>query len=388
MIESRADDETENDSRRLDVSELKKYERFLQDERNAAYLYQALSRAEKDERLAAVYAKLSETELRHAADWSARIAAAGGEPVRFKPSLRTRLLAFAAGKFGTGSVVGSLVSMEDSGAGAYAQAGAPGSMVREETSHSRILKQLAQTSGGGVAGGTLAAAEGRHKAAGGNALRAAVLGANDGLVSVFSLVMGVAGAGMSGSNILVTGLAGLLAGAISMALGEWLSVQSSRELYSKQIEVEEEEIREHPEDEVEELSLIYQARGVEASKAEEMARKIMTDPTAAIDVLAREELGIDPDELGGSAWEAAFTSFGMFAVGAIIPVAPFIFLEGLGGILASMAAAALGLFLVGAATSLFTGRSAFFAGFRMVAVGAAAAGVTYGIGGLIGVNLG
>ena len=370
------------------MSDTATFKRFLEDERNAAYLYEVLAKAEKDERLAAVYAKLAETERRHAADWQAKLVAAGGKVVEFKPSLRARLLAFSAGKFGAGSVIGSLVSMEDSGAGAYSRAGASAGYVQEESSHSRILKQLAKVSGGGVAGGTLAAAEGRHKTAGGNALRAAVLGANDGLVSVFSLVMGVAGAGMSSQNILVTGLAGLLAGAISMALGEWLSVQSSRELYSRQIAVEEEEIRDHPEDEIEELSLIYQARGVEASKAEEMARKIMADPKHAIDVLSREELGIDPEELGGSAWEAAFTSFIMFALGAIVPVAPYLFLTGLPGILVSMAASVVALFLVGAVTSLFTGRSVLFAGFRMVVVGAAAAGVTYGIGSLIGVNLG
>ncbi len=147
----------------------------------------------------------------------------------------------------------------------------------------------------------------------GNALRAAVLGANDGLVSNLSLVMGVAGAAMAGSAILITGLAGLLAGAISMALGEWLSVQSSRELYKHQIGLEEQEIAIDPMEEIEELTLIYQARGLNEEQARQLATQIMGDPKNASDTLAREELGINPEELGGSAWEAAITSFVLFA---------------------------------------------------------------------------
>jgi VIT1/CCC1 family predicted Fe2+/Mn2+ transporter len=174
-----------------------------------------------------------------------------------------------------------------------------------------------------MTGGTLAQLEGRHRAAGGNALRAAVLGANDGLVSNVSLVMGVAGADIGGRNILLTGLAGLLAGSLSMAMGEWLSVQSARELYAHQIDIERSELEAFPEEEVEELVLIYRAKGIADEQARELAHHLVNDQSIALDTLAREELSIDPAELGGSAWIAATTSFVLFAIGAIIPVFPY-----------------------------------------------------------------
>jgi len=236
-------------------------------------------------------------------------------------------------------------------------------------------------------GGILARFEGRHRAAGGNALRAAVLGASDGLVSNFNLVMGVAGAQLSGGSILLTGFAGLLAGSISMALGEWISVQSSRELYEKQIQTEKEEIDSTPEEETEELSLIYQARGLEEDEARRLAARIMSNPATALDALAREELGINPEELGGSAWEAALTSFLLFAVGAVIPVIPYLFLDGSYAIIASTAVSGLGLFGIGAAITLFTGRSVWSSGLRQVLFGFAAAAVTFTIGRILGVSI-
>ena len=201
-------------------------------------------------------------------------------------------------------------------------------MAADERSHARLLQQAAGTMQGGMHGVELAQLEGRHRAGGGNALRAAVLGANDGLVSNLSLVMGVAGAELSNSAILITGMAGLLAGAFSMALGEWLSVQSSRELYQHQIEIEKAEILASPEEEEAELALIYEARGLSTEEARRLAAQISHDPNATLETLAREELNVDPAELGGSAWVAALTSFFLFAVGAIIPVIPFMFVSG------------------------------------------------------------
>jgi vacuolar iron transporter family protein len=214
-----------------------------------------------------------------------------------------------------------------------------------------------------------------------------VLGANDGLTSVLSLVMGVAGAGLASHAILITGLAGLLAGAISMALGEWLSVQSSRELHTKQIAIEKAEIDASPAEEVAELSLIYESRGIEASKARQLASAIMSNKDTALDTLVREELGINPEDLGGSPWEAAITSFVLFAIGAFIPVAPFIFLEGTNAILVSIVCAVFGLFGIGAATTLFTGRTVAYSGLRMVIFGLCAAAVTFTIGRILGVNV-
>lgn len=260
-------------------------------------------------------------------------------------------------------------------------------MSAHERTHARVFGYLARNSNG-LDGRAVARFEGRHRGAGGNALRAGVLGANDGLVSVFSLVMGVAGAGVGSETILLTGLAGLLAGAISMALGEWLSVQSARELYQHQIAIEAQELEENPSEEMEELSLIYQAKGIAPDSARAMAERVLADKDIALKTLAREELSIDPAELGGSAWEAALTSFLLFALGAVIPVLPYLFFSGPQGILASAAASALGLYIIGAAITLMTGQSAILSGLRQVAFGLAAAGVTFGIGHLIGVSLG
>jgi VIT1/CCC1 family predicted Fe2+/Mn2+ transporter len=220
---------------------------------------------------------------------------------------------------------------------------------------------------------------------GGNALRAAVLGANDGLVSNLSLVMGVAGADMAAHAILVTGLAGLLAGSCSMALGEWLSVNTARESAERQIDTEADELEQVPEEEEEELALIYQAKGLPEELAKTLAKQLISNKKTALDTLVREELGIDPDELGGSAWVAAGTSFLLFAVGAIFPVAPYFTLAGIPALIASLAASGVALFLIGAGTSLFTGRNVLFSGVRQLLVGLAAAGVTFGIGRLIGV---
>jgi VIT1/CCC1 family predicted Fe2+/Mn2+ transporter len=173
-----------------------------------------------------------------------------------------------------------------------------------------------------------------------------------------------------------------------MALGEWLSVQSSRELYERQIGIEKEELETNPEEEIEELALIYQAKGLPEARARDLSRSLLANQATALDTLAREELGIDPNELGGSAWEAAFTSFFLFAIGAIIPVVPFIFLSGMMAVYVSVVISALGLFGIGAAITLMTGRSVWYSGMRQVLFGLVAAGLTYGIGRLIGVSIG
>jgi VIT1/CCC1 family predicted Fe2+/Mn2+ transporter len=193
---------------------------------------------------------------------------------------------------------------------------------------------------------------------------------------------------MDSHLILITGLAGLLAGAISMALGEWLSVQSSRELYEKQLDIERQELAEAPEAEREELALIYQSKGVAPEQARQMADHLLSDPVHALDTLSREELGMDPDELGGSAWEAAFTSFLLFAMGAIIPILPFFVTGGMKAVLWSGALSGIGLFVIGAAITLVTGRGVLGSGLRQVVFGLTAALVTYGIGRLLGVQLG
>ena len=359
----------------------------LNDELNGAYLYNALALVEKDSRLAEVYRRMAAVERKHAAEWVERLKAGGVAMPPFVPNWRSRTLAWAAKRLGVAAVLPTVIGNERKDSLKYATIPGGAGMSADESSHNRLLNRVVATMQGGMEGGALAKLEGRHRAGGGNALRAAVLGANDGLVSNLSLVMGVAGAELNNSAILITGIAGLLAGAISMALGEWLSVQSARELYKHQIGIEQAELIAAPEEEAEELALIYEARGLPKDEAQRMAQHIISDPTSAIEALAREELNVDPSELGGSAWEAALTSFFLFSIGAIIPVIAFTFLTGITAVILSMVLSAVGLFIVGAGITLFTGRSVAYSGVRQVLFGLAAAAITFGIGRLIGGNL-
>jgi vacuolar iron transporter family protein len=368
-----------------------RYRTNLRGELDSAVLYRALADAEANPQLREVYGRLASVEEAHAEFWRKRLAGLGAAgAARRRPGWRTRVLAWAARRFGPGVVLPLINALERADFNKYdaqpeaVSAGLPA----DERSHSRIIEAMARPPHGGLSGGALAQLEGRHRTAGGNALRAAVLGANDGLVSNLSLVMGVAGAEFSGRTILVTGLAGLLAGACSMAMGEWLSVNSSREFYQEQIATEASELSEFPEEEKQELALIYQAKGLTEQQAKVLADRIISDKNTALDTLAREELGIDPQELGGSAWVAAGTSFLLFAAGAIIPVIPFFALSGVGAIAASLTLSAGAMFAIGAGTTLFTGRGVVFSGVRQLAVGIAAAGVTFVVGRLIGVSIG
>jgi len=358
----------------------------LVDEMNGAALYDSLAGAEKDARLAEVYRRLASVERRHADRWRKKLEDAGEKLPDFRPTWRTRTLGWLARRFGTRLVLPSVQSLERADTNKYANQPDAADFHGDERSHMRVIGLMSST-GGGFAGNDVARLEGRHRSFGGNALRAAVLGANDGLVSNLSLVMGVAGAAMSQRSILITGIAGLLAGASSMALGEWLSVQSSREFYRHQIETEKEELETMPEEEAEELSLIYQARGLDEAQARAFAGKMMSNRDTALVTLAREELGIDPEELGGSAWEAAIVSFVLFSMGAIVPVLPFLFVYGTNAVLASVAFSTIALFVVGSGITLYTGRPVWFSGMRQVLFGLAAAAITFGIGRLVGVSL-
>jgi VIT1/CCC1 family predicted Fe2+/Mn2+ transporter len=365
---------------------IERYKTNLTDEREAVTLYQALATAESDPHLAAIYSKMAEVERRHASVWEDRLREAGASVPAFAPSWRVRTLAWLARRLGPSAVLPMITSMERDAVHTYDQqpeALAVG-MPQEERSHARVFRAVEMASRGGASGAVLARLEGRHRAAGGNALRAAVLGASDGLTSNMSLVMGVAGVALSGRSILLTGLAGLLAGALSMAIGEWLSVQSARELSERQISVEREELAAAPAEEQEELALIYQAKGVDEAGARELAQRLMTQGGSALDTLAREELGVNPEELGGSAPQAAFTSFFLFAIGAMVPVLPYFVATGTVALVASLALSILGLFAIGAGITLTTGTPLLKAGGRQVLFGTTAAAITFGLGRLVG----
>lgn len=356
----------------------------IQTEIDACYLYRVLAKNEKDEAVANIFFTMSEIEQSHAEAFARR----ENIPTEnlIQPSWRAKTLQLIGRVFGYDYVLGALMDTEKSLSNAIIRTKKKNKeeLTGSETNHVQILWSILENDKK-LNGAQHARFENRHRSVGGNAIRAAVLGGNDGLVSNFSLVMGVAGATTNQQGVLLAGLAGLLAGALSMAMGEWISVKSSQELYENQMAIEMDELETNPEGEEKELALIYMAKGIPEEQARAMSAEIMKDKTKAHEVLIKEELGINPEELEGSAMEAALYSFFLFTIGAIIPVLPFIFLSGTIALVVSVLGSAFGLFLIGAAITLFTGKNVWFSGFRQVMFGLGAAAITFGIGKLIGV---
>ncbi|MEO9256225.1 MAG: VIT1/CCC1 family protein [Tepidiformaceae bacterium] len=369
------------------TADIKRFRTNLKEEVDGAALYRRLASAEKDPNLSALYSKLAESEDRHLALWEAKLREAGAEIPEYGPSLRVKALGWVARRFGTQLVTPIVTRMEVNATAMYddqpeaIEHGLPA----DERSHARIFREISRHGSPQRTPVNIAQIEGRHRGGTGNALRAAVLGVNDGLMSSVSLVMGVAGANPGRSFVLLTGIAGLIAGSFSMALGEWLSVRSSAESFNRQVEIERDELEMMPEEEEAELTLIYQAKGFTEAEARDAAKRIIQNPVTALDTLTREELGMSADEVG-NAWVAGSTSFFLFGIGAILPVLPWIFIGGTSAVVASAVAAGLGLFLAGSVTTLFTGRSILFSGSRMLLFGVVAATVTFLIGKAIGVN--
>ncbi len=370
----------------MDISKLKSQ---LQTEIDTAFLYKSIAAIQTDDNLNKVLLALAQIEEGHAAQMINEIKKITKDFVPPNPSFRAKLQLKLGKLFGYNSIISSLSGIEKQFAinTVKNKIEAGEKLSGFEHNHLKIIEAVNTNSALNVSGGFLSKFESRHKSVGGNALRAAVLGANDGLVSNMSLVMGVAGAAVSNNTILLTGCAGLLAGAISMALGEWLSVQSSKELYENQIALETAELAASPEEEKKELIILYQAKGMSEIEAKKLADKAFETHNSAIETLITEELGINKEELEGSAWEAGITSFVLFAIGAIIPLYPFMFLEGKNAIYLSLGSSVIGLFAIGAAITLFTGKSVLFSGTRQVIFGLTAAAITYGIGSLIGISL-
>ena len=332
------------------------------EEKRAACLYRVVARREAGTPREKLFLGLAGEAEGQAAIWEKKVLAAGATVPLFTPDVRSRVVAVLVRRHGARRLRTVLAAMKVRGMSVYASgSGQVASHQLDDVGHHRGL------SGGGN-------------------LRAAVFGVNDGLISNASLILGVAGANADNATILLTGIAGLVAGAFSMAAGEYVSVRSQREMYEYQIGLERDELAEYPEEEAHELALIYEARGMGRDEALRMARQIIADPERALDTLAREELGLNPEDLG-SPWGAALFSFISFAMGSSIPLLPFFFGLGSANLLAVIVLAAVALFAVGATLSLFTGRSAWMSGARMLAIGAAAGGVTYSIGKLLGVGL-
>jgi VIT1/CCC1 family predicted Fe2+/Mn2+ transporter len=352
-------------------------------EKDGIALYRAMAAAEKDYKRVEIFEKLAQNEERHAQRWAHLIELAGGKVPLHRPSARVHLLGWLARCFGTGRVIPIISSLEARDEAGYMQQPEAEGLPAEERAHSRTLWAM---SGGGSGVEAIAGTERWHLMSRGGSLRAAIFGINDGLVSNFSLVMGFAGADARPEYILLAGVAGLLAGSFSMAAGEYVSVSAQRELFEQQIAIEKQELEMSPKEEEEELALIYQAKGIPDDQARSLARRIIANPKTAIDTLAREELGLDPSQLG-SPWAAAGSSFLAFVVGAFIPVSSYLFTSGKAAWAASSLLSCLALFGVGALISIFTARGPFASGLRMLGIGLLASAITYSVGWLLGVSV-
>jgi vacuolar iron transporter family protein len=352
-------------------------------EQDGIALYRALAAAEKDEKRAAIFAQLARAEERHAARWAAFLKSAGAPLPHYTTSARVKMLGLLARLFGTERVLPIVSDIESQDENRYAGQPEAAGLPEEENAHRQTLESLQR--GTGVQ--AIMHREAWHRTGRSGTLRAAVFGINDGLVSNFSLVMGFAGAVAQPGYILLAGVAGLLAGAFSMGAGEYVSMAAQKELFEKQIALEKEELEADPKEEEEELSLLYQAKGVAKRDAEALAHRIIDNPATAIDTLVREELGLDPSELG-SPWGAALSSFVAFVAGAIVPVVPYFVASGRTALIASGVLSCAALFAVGAVLSIFTARGPLASGFRMLAIGLLASAITYSVGWLLGVSVG
>ena len=377
-------------------------------ERDAIVMYDALAGMERDPRRRAAFERIAANERRHADIWATKLSELGADvpPVPRGPRTQVRVIIVLARLFGTRAVADMVKALEGDEEELYESFGttAPevAAIAADEREHARIWERLdtadpdpardgnVEVSAASVARSVseISQREVWHRAGGrSGTLRAVIFGVSDGLVSNLALVMGVAGAAAEqGSIVLLTGIAGLLAGSFSMAAGEYISMQSQRELFERQIALEKAEMEAMPEEEQAELAAVFRAKGFTAPEAARIAERLFEQPDMALDMLVREELGLDPDELG-SPWGAAFGSFAAFAVGAAIPVIPFVFGSGTTAVAISLAASLVALFVVGAGVSLLTGRGVLFSGVRQLGIGLGAAVVTYVIGSLIGVQV-
>lgn len=410
-------------------------------ERDAIILYDRLATLERDARRRDAFRTIARNERRHATIWADRLAAAGADvPSPGGPRARIRFILLVARLFGTRAVSDLVQALEGDEEEAYLDQGDPqvASIVEDEREHAAIWKRLSDDSPDAVGGAARIAMRGPapaaaiqappatvrapatrpappveassdqapsfrspaeaeldepaeteawHRAGRSGTLRAAIFGVSDGLVSNLSLVMGVVGAAADNQVVVLAGVAGLLAGAFSMGAGEWISMTSQKELFERQIQLEREELRIMPDQEELELAAMYRRKGISPDEARRLAAQLMRDPDVALDTKAREELGLDPDELG-SPWGAAASSFVSFTVGAFVPLVAFLVSHGQPAFVASLGLSVVALFLVGGGVSLLTGKSFVRSGSRQVAIGLAAAAVTYAVGTVVGVAAG
>ena len=377
----------ERGSTATDASTVRRWRDLLASEREAAELYDRLAEAAQGER-GEILRELAAVERRHAAHWEERLRSAGqAVPPVGRPGLRTRLLTTTARRVSLDAVLPLIERAEKSDAGQYdTDPDAAAGMAADERGHARALAAM-RGGGSDDAQGRIGRREPWHRGDRSGALRAAIFGVSDGPGVEHGARHGVRRVGRLPVDRLLAGVAGLLAGSFSMAAGEYVSMSGQREMFEREIALEARELEEKPEEELEELVLIYRAKGMPAAQARQVAESIMRDRDVALDTLAREELGLDPDALG-SPWSAALSSLLAFAVGAFVVVVPYLVTGGADAFVAAVVLSLLGMTAIGAGIGLLNGRSPVRSALRQVVVGVLAAGVTYGVGALIGIRAG
>lgn len=356
------------------------WRKHWQDECDAAHLYLCLAQYEADESKQEIYEQLAEVERRHTMVWRGLIAEQGFRVLDPKPSVRVRVLAWIAGRIGSAWLLSLLLREEGQEVKGYLslyRESAPSrlkevslSLARESAEHAYTLAGLAKFEG-----------EPWHQTASGGFLRNVIYGFNDGLTANLGLVAGVVGASVESSMVLLTGLAGTVADALSMGASGYLAAKSEQEVYTHEIAVERDEIELMPEVEEQELALLYQARGIDKETSLRIAAEIIASPEKALEEMVRGELGIT--EPHTTPIREGWITGTATAVGAFIPVAPFLVLTGIQAIVASFTVSMISHFAVGAARSLFTGRGIFRSGFDMFVVGLGVAIVGYFVGDLM-----
>jgi vacuolar iron transporter family protein len=361
-------------------------------ERDAILLYDALASIEKEPKRAAAFKRIAANERRHADVWTRKLEERGADvpaaPTRPRP--RVAFILLVARLFGTRAVSDLVAALEGDEEDIYESQSSPevADIAADEREHAEILRQLKNDGKALSPSDDIASRERWHRSGRSGTLRAVIFGVSDGLVSNLALVMGIAGAaGTEGRFVLLAGVAGLLAGAFSMAAGEYISMQSQRELFERQIALERAELEAMPEEEQAELASLYRAKGFPPNEADAIAARLFANPERALDALVREELGLDPDQLGSPVGAAA-GSFVAFAIGALVPVVPYMLGSGPAAFGASLVLSLVAAFAVGAGVSLLTGRGTLFSGARQVVIGAVAAGVTFAVGSALGVAVG
>ena len=365
----------------LKETDHQRYRRYLKNELEAVQLYRDLSGVEKNEERAGLFRRLAQAEMRHVRIWSRKLGLEDQSPDNYRRTLRVIVLRTVARVLGTRAVMPMILKSEAADASTYREDPEATNIVQEEIEHFNVLGRLA----GRPDHTQILSLERRHYSGTVN-VRAGVLGFNDGLLSNLSLVMGVAGATSDPNFIVIAGISGLLAGAFSMAAGEYVSVRAQRDVYEREIEVERAELEEMPKEEMQELAFIYQRKGFTRQEARAVAERIISNPEVALATLAREELGLDPSQLGYP-WMAAISSFLAFGLGAVIPLLPNLFFEGFLALMLTIAVSGVATVGIGVLLGIITGKNPLWGGGRMLLAGTIAAGVTYGIGSAIGISL-